>query len=89
MDEASELFARTCGWHTVENGLQRRLVRVGAMLGGLGEELLGFDDYFQVGVGAVWDCSELVPLLQGVGISVSFLYGENVQGWSLGGAFRF
>ena len=54
-----------------------------------GEELLGFDDYFQVGVGAVWDCSELVPLLQGVGISVSFLYGENVQGWSLGGAFRF
>jgi hypothetical protein len=54
-----------------------------------GEELLGFDDYFQVGVGALWDCSELVPVLHRVGLNVSFLYGENVQGWTFGGLFRF
>jgi len=54
-----------------------------------GEELLGFDEYFEVGVGALWDCSELLPVMKQVGLSVSFLYGENLQGWTFGGAFRF
>jgi hypothetical protein len=52
----------------------------------LGESVgqLGFDDFYEVTLGVGADGDEALPLVQSVRFSCSYLFGDDVQGWSIG-----
>lgn len=52
-------------------------------------DLLGFDDYFELGLGLRWGCRDLVPLLGECGLGGALLVGEDVLGWTFGVTVRF
>lgn len=67
-------------WHS-DLGYRRLL--------GDGRDLLGFDDYFEIGVGLSVRSLDDVPVVSELGLGGAIMIGEDVFGWSLGVTLRF
>ncbi|MEZ6037477.1 MAG: hypothetical protein R3F29_08355 [Planctomycetota bacterium] len=56
---------------------------------GQGGGPLGFLGYAELGAGLEWDCVDQLPLLSRLGLQATMLVGDDVFGWTVGGAFAF
>ena len=75
-----DLQGRPVRW-TGELGYKRFLDEVG--------DLLGFEDYFELGAGLRWNARDLVPLVGDCGLGGALLIGDDVLGWTFGVTMRF
>ncbi len=75
-----QVQGRDVRW-TGELGYKRFLDQTGAVL--------GFHDYYEVGAGLRWDCTDVLPLLGEFGIGGSLLIGEDLSGWTIGMVAHF
>ncbi|MEY4831585.1 MAG: hypothetical protein RLZZ562_3381 [Planctomycetota bacterium] len=57
----------------------------------LGEAVgqLGFDDFYELTLGVGADDGEALPIVESVRFSCSYLFGDDVQGWSIGFGVTF
>ncbi|MBX3464909.1 MAG: hypothetical protein KF830_17205 [Planctomycetes bacterium] len=79
-DTGWQVGGRSVRW-TGELGYKRFLDEVG--------ELLGFDDYFEFGLGLRWNCGAVLPVLGECGLGGSVIVGEDVRGWTFGMSASF
>ncbi|MEM1012630.1 MAG: hypothetical protein AAGI46_10485 [Planctomycetota bacterium] len=56
---------------------------------GVAGEALGFDTLFELGTGVQLVERDLVPFVSGVSLRTSFVFGEGVRGFALGGQIDF